>query len=142
MAYDLPILEVKTSEIEAKLTSIHLEETEMKTNQIKLLTIAIFILGVFFLLALGSGVTKVKADGPTAEETYKKSCLMCHKADASKAFDTTKADADLEKAILEGKDAKPIKMPEFASKGIDAAKAKELVAYMKAKVAAAKPPAE
>lgn len=113
----------------------------MKTNQIKLLTIAIFILGIFFLLALGSGVTKVKADG-TAEETYKKSCLMCHKADASKAFDATKADADLEKTVLEGKDAKPIKMPEFASKGIDAAQAKELVAYMKAKVAAAKPPAQ
>lgn len=114
----------------------------MKTNQIKLLTIALFILGVFFLLALGSGVTKVKADEPTVEDVYKKSCLMCHKADASKAFDATKADAELEKIVLEGKDAKPIKMPEFASKGIDAAKAKALVAYMKAKVAAAKPPAQ
>ena len=113
----------------------------MKINQIKLLTIAIFILGVFFLLALGSGVTKVKADGPTAEETYKKSCLMCHKADATKAFDATKEDALLEKAILEGKDAKPIKMPEYKSKGVDEAKAKELVAYMREKSKAAKPPA-
>lgn len=114
----------------------------MKINQIKLLTIAIFILGVFFLLALGSGVTKVKADEPTTEDIYKKNCLMCHKADASKSFDAAKADADLEKVVLEGKDAKPIKMPEYKSKGIDEAKAKALVAYMKAKVAAAKPPAE
>lgn len=112
----------------------------MKTNQIKLFIIAIFVLGIFALLALSGGVTKVKADG-TTEDLYKKSCLMCHKADASKAFDATKADADLEKVVLEGKDAKPIKMPEFTSKGVDAAKAKELVAYMKAKVAAAKPPA-
>lgn len=109
----------------------------MKT---KLFIIAMFVLGVFALLALSSDVTKVKADG-TTEEFYKKSCLMCHKADASKSFDATKADADLEKIVLEGKDVKPIKMPEYASKGVDAAKAKELVAYMKAKVAAAKPPA-
>jgi cytochrome c5 len=112
----------------------------MKINQIKIFIIAIFILGTFVLLTFPGNITKVKADG-TAEETYKKSCLMCHKADASKSFDTTKADADLEKAVLEGKDVKPIKMPEFASKGVDAAKAKELVAYMKGLRAAAKPPA-
>lgn len=111
----------------------------MKTNQIKLIATAIFTLGVFAFFVFPSNINKVKADG-TTEDLYKKSCLMCHKADASKLFDATKADADLEKVVLEGKDAKPIKMPEFASKGVDAAKAKELVAYMKAK-AAAKPPA-
>lgn len=112
----------------------------MKVNQIKLFIIAIFVLGVFALLAFSNGITTVKADG-TAKDLYEKSCKMCHKPDASKSFDATKADADLEKAILEGKDAKPIKMPEFASKGVDAAKAKELVAYMKGLKAAAAAPA-
>lgn len=113
----------------------------MKTNQIKLLTIVMFVLGIIVILTFQSNIAKVKADGNPTEEFYKKNCLMCHKADASKSFDASKADADLEKVILEGKDAKPIKMPEYKSKGVDEAKAKELVAYMREKAKAAKPPA-
>jgi len=113
----------------------------MKINHIKLLTIAVFSLLAFVVLIFQNDVAMVRADDNATEALYKKSCLMCHKPDASKAFDASKADADLEKAILEGQDAKPIKMPEFKSKGVDEAKAKELVTYMKAKRAAATPPA-
>src|SRR5437868_4741311 len=105
----------------------------MKINHIKFLTIATLVLGIGVFFAFQSNLPRVKAD-ETTEATYKRlNCHICHKADVSKLFDATKADADLEKTILEGKDAKPIKMPEFTSKGIDAAKAKELVAFMKEK---------
>ncbi len=114
----------------------------MKINHIKLLTIAAFFLLAFVVLSFQNDVALVRADDNATEALYKKSCLMCHKPDASKAFNATKADAELEKAILDGVEAKPIKMPEFKSKGVDEAKAKELVVYMKAKAAAAaKPPA-
>ena len=103
----------------------------MKTNNIKLFAIFGFVLVVIAILTVQSNLALVRADDTTNEAFYKKNCLMCHKADASKAFDATKPDADLEKVILEGKDAKPIKMPEYKSKGVDEAKAKELVAYMK-----------
>ena len=113
----------------------------MKTNQIKLLSIVAFVLGIFVLLTFQNNITKVKADDNPTEAFYKKNCVMCHKTDATKGFDATKTDADLEKIILEGKDVKPIKMPEYKSKGIDEAKAKELVAYMREKAKAATPPA-
>ena len=103
----------------------------MKTNNIKLFAIFGFVLVVIAILTVQSNLALVRADDNTTEAFYKKNCLMCHKADASKSFDATKSDADLEKVILEGKDAKPIKMPEYKSKGVDEAKAKELVAYMK-----------
>ena len=112
----------------------------MKINHIKLISIFTISMAIIVIFTFQSNVTKVSADNEI-ETYYKKTCMMCHTANATKAFDATKADADLEKTILEGKDAKPLKMPEYKSKGVDEAKAKELVAYMKSKANAAKPPA-
>lgn len=70
------------------------------------------------------------ADDPAA--TYKAKCAMCHTATASKFFDASVADAELVKAIMEGKKGeKPPFMPEFKSKGLTEADAKGLVTYMK-----------
>jgi hypothetical protein len=59
-------------------------------------------------------------------------CGMCHSPKAEKAFDPAKPDDVLVAAILKGaKGAKPPHMPEYESKGIDEAKAKAFVEYMR-----------
>ena len=69
------------------------------------------------------------ADDPAV--TYKAKCAMCHTANASKAFDATKADADLVQIILKGKKGeKPPFMPAYEGK-ITEADAQALVTYMK-----------
>ena len=75
-------------------------------------------------------VTRAYSAADDAAATYTAKCKMCHGAAAEKAFDATKADADLVKAILEGTTSKEgKKMPAFKSYNEDAAKG--LVAYMK-----------
>lgn len=65
-----------------------------------------------------------------AAATYTAKCKMCHGANAEKAFDASKAEADHVKAILEGAaSAEGKKMPAFKSLNEETAKA--LVAHMK-----------
>lgn len=63
--------------------------------------------------------------------TFKTKCQMCHTAKAAKNFDDTKADDVLAETVLKGKDAKPVKMPEFASKGMTVEQATALVLFMR-----------
>ena len=77
-----------------------------------------------------SQATAMLADfNPAA--VYKPKCAMCHGQKAEKHFDAAKSDDALAEVVLKGKaDAKP-KMPAYETKGIDADKAKAIVAHMK-----------
>lgn len=67
-----------------------------------------------------------------AAATYKSKCTACHGPKAEKKFNASMSDDDMVNAILKGKKAaKPPNMPAYEHKGIDAEKAKALVAYMK-----------
>lgn len=105
----------------------------MKLNKLKLFITASFILP---LLALAIFNTKpvgtiVSANTDVAE-TYKKSCALCHKANAEKLFDLAKTDAEHVEIILKGKKGeKPPYMPGFEAKGMTAEQAQELVTYMR-----------
>jgi mono/diheme cytochrome c family protein len=112
----------------------------MTSNRIKVFAIASLALPLLAVMMFtGSPTTSAagKADDPAA--VYKAKCAMCHTATAAKFFDATKSDADLVKAIMDGKKGeKPPFMPEFKSKGVTEADAQGLVAYMKT----LKPPAK
>jgi hypothetical protein len=79
------------------------------------------------------------ASAPSAPEefdaaaAYKEmKCGMCHSPKAERSFDPSKTDEVLVQAILKGATgAKPPNMPAYEAKGIDEAKAKAFVAYMK-----------
>ncbi|MEP6947384.1 MAG: cytochrome c [Acidobacteriota bacterium] len=105
----------------------------MTTNRIKISAIGFFAVPLLAVMIFtGSPITSAagKADDPAA--VYKAKCAMCHTATASKFFDASKADADLVKAIMDGKKGeKPPFMPEFKSKGMTEADAQGLVTYMK-----------
>jgi hypothetical protein len=68
-----------------------------------------------------------------AAAAYKEmKCGMCHSPKAEKAFDPSKTDDVLVQAIIKGATgAKPPNMPAYESKGIDEAKAKAFVVYMR-----------
>ena len=105
----------------------------MKTNRFKLFAILFFALPLLALTMFRTPPTisaAVACDDAAA--TYKAKCAMCHTATATKFFDGAKVDADLVKAIMDGKKGeKPPFMPEFKSKGLTDADAQGLVTYMK-----------
>lgn len=104
-------------------------------NQSKAKIFAIVVLSVPILLAAvfnsGSVAATPIADDDDAA-VYKAKCAMCHSPKAEKAFDPAKTDEEHVKVVLEGKKGeKPPYMPAFKDKGIDEAKAKSLVTYMR-----------
>lgn len=113
----------------------------MSTNQIKLITIAIFIILVVAFVVFKPGVKAVQAVNSTDEATiaaYKKNCLMCHGPTAAKLYDPELPHEEQIEAILKGKKgAKPPPMPAYETKGINAEQAAALVEYMKGLRAAA-----
>ena len=115
----------------------------MKTNQIKLLTIAIFAFSVFaILMSTSNTAVQVKADGDPATD-FKAKCSMCHSPKAEKNFDPTKAIDVLTNTILKGDTTKKPPMPGYEAKGMTAEQAKALAEYMVSlrTPAAATPPA-
>ena len=63
---------------------------------------------------------------------YKKNCAECHGSDAEKKFEPALPEAQLIDAILNGEKLEtPPDMPAFAEKGINEARAKALLIYMK-----------
>lgn len=106
----------------------------MKTKHIKAIVTALFILPLFLITMMSTGIERVRANSQDdAAATYKKkTCFACHKPDASKHFDPNEDDAVLVNAILKGvKGEKPPYMPAYENKGIDADQAAALVAYMR-----------
>ena len=105
----------------------------MKGRNLKLVTIAMFLVPLMLLAILGgppAGATPINGDEEAA--IYKAKCAMCHGQKAEKAFSAEHAEEELVKAILDGKKGeKPPFMPAFKDKGIDAEKAKALVTHMK-----------
>lgn len=106
----------------------------MKTNHIKVFVLAAIVLPLLIFMGINAGTSKVSASADDdAAALYKKNtCFACHKADASKHFDTALSDDELVEIILKGKKGeKPPFMPAYEAKGIDATKAAALVAYMR-----------
>lgn len=108
----------------------------MNIKQIKLFVLVALILplsaiAVFNTSAANSGSEVIRSFDETAD-IYKAKCVICHKANAEKAFNPELNDEEMVAAILKGKKAeKPPHMPEFESKGINEEKAKLLVDYMR-----------
>lgn len=106
----------------------------MNSSYLKTLVVAAVSIPLYvgLLIDTGSVPTFASAQEFDAAATYKAKCAMCHKANAEKAFDATKADADHVQAILKGVTAaKPPNMPAYGEKGITEEHAKALAAYMK-----------
>jgi mono/diheme cytochrome c family protein len=105
----------------------------MKENKLKLIVVG------FFALAIGLAATVVqpstavtlRADENEASAFFAAKCKMCHGAQADKHFDPKKPDGEFVEAVLKGRDAKPVKMPAYADKGVTEEQAKALVEYMK-----------
>jgi mono/diheme cytochrome c family protein len=103
----------------------------MKTNLLKLLTVAAFVLSAVALTFLPSGPTRVAAQEDTAT-VYKTKCAMCHSPKAEKLYDPAMAIEEQVTIILKGKKGeKPPNMPGFEAKGMTADQAKALAEYMK-----------
>jgi mono/diheme cytochrome c family protein len=63
---------------------------------------------------------------------YKANCEECHGASAEKKFNPNSPEGQMIDSILNGAKAEGSRdMPAFAEKGVDEAKAKELISYMK-----------
>ena len=106
----------------------------MKTNLLKLLTIAGFVLSVFALTSLHTVVptTRVYAGNDDPATVYKAKCAMCHSPKAEKAYDPEMPIAEQTEIILKGKKGeKPPYMPGFEAKGMTEEQAKALAEYMK-----------
>ncbi len=104
----------------------------MKTNLIKLLTLAAFVTAVFAITALRTDMTRVAAQTDAPADVYKKSCAMCHSPKAEKSYDPAKPIEEQVEVILKGKKGeKPPYMPGYEAKGMTAEKAKALAEYMK-----------
>lgn len=105
----------------------------MNVRNLKLVTIAMFLMPLLLLAIVSgppAGATPINGDEEAT--IYKAKCAMCHGQKAEKAFNAEDAEEELVKAILDGKKGeKPPYMPAFKDKGIDAEKAKALVAHMK-----------
>jgi mono/diheme cytochrome c family protein len=105
----------------------------MRTNLVKSFAIVFFVLP--FLVLAGFRTAPVIAstnnlDDPAA--AYKAKCAACHTPTASKFYDPSHKDEDQVQVILKGKKGeKPPFMPGFEAKGMTAAEAAGLAAYMR-----------
>lgn len=104
----------------------------MKTNFIKLVTIAFFALAVFALMGLRDNTTRVLAMDDDVATVYKTKCAMCHSPKAEKSYDPAMPIEEQTQIILKGKKGeKPPYMPGYEAKGMTAEQAKALAEYMK-----------
>lgn len=115
----------------------------MKTNLIKLFAVAVIALPLLAVVIFNAPSTVVVANvnhsvTPSSAQQddiaaqYKKTCAVCHKANAEKFFEPSKMDEVLVEIVLKGKKAeKPPHMPSYEDKGVDKDKAKLYVAYMR-----------
>ena len=105
----------------------------MKTNLLKLVTIAGFVLSIFALTSLHTTpLTRVYAKDDDPATVYKTKCAMCHSPKAEKSYDPAVPIEEQTNIILKGKKGeKPPNMPAFETKGITAEQAKALAEYMK-----------
>lgn len=109
----------------------------MNIKLIKLLAVA--IIGIPLLAFLIFNVSPVnavsslpKTNADEVADSYKKTCLMCHKATAEKFFDPALTDEVLVEIVLKGKKAeKPPHMPGYEEKGMTKEQAQKLVTYMR-----------
>ena len=105
----------------------------MNQSKAKIFAIVVLSVPIFLAAVFNSGsvaATPIANDDEAA--VYKAKCAMCHSPKAEKAFDPAKTDDELVAVILDGKKAeKPPHMPAYRDKGIDEAKAKSLVTYMR-----------
>lgn len=106
----------------------------MNSRNLKLFAVAAFAVPMLMFAIMNgppAGATPITGDDEAA--IYKAKCAMCHGQKAEKSFDASLPEEELVKAILDGKKGeKPPYMPAYRDKGIDEAKAKALVAHMKA----------
>jgi len=104
---------------------------QTNTNRLKLLAVAFIALLAALALVPASAHTAV-ADKPfDAAAIYKAKCAACHGKQSEKKFDATKTDDVLTEVVLKGKDAKPLKMPAYETKGVTPEQARALVANMR-----------
>lgn len=105
----------------------------MRTNQIKLLAIAIMVLSTLALMAFNSNAFGVRSNADEdVAQTFKTKCAACHTPKAEKFFDVTKTDDQSVETILKGKKGdKPPFMPGFEAKGMTAEQARALAVYMR-----------
>jgi mono/diheme cytochrome c family protein len=106
----------------------------MKTNFIKLLTIAAFALTAFALMNLHTNTTRVFAKDDDAATMYKAKCAACHSPKAEKSYDPAIPIDNQVNIILNGKKGeKPPFMPAFGTKTppVTPEQAKALAEYMK-----------
>ena len=99
------------------------------------------LLCVFVVNGLRSSITTEAQSAPEFQGEkqsfdpkayYKPNCEECHGAGAEKRFNPDNPEAQMLDSILNGATAEGAKdMPAFSQKGIDEAKAKALIAYMK-----------
>jgi len=105
---------------------------QTNTNRLKLLAVAFIALPAALALAPASARTAVADNKPfDAATVYKTKCASCHGKQAEKKFDATKTDNALTEVVLKGKDAKPLKMPAYETKGVTLEQATALVAHMR-----------
>lgn len=100
----------------------------------RLMKLAVVVAGMTLAatFVLASARARTSTDDFDAAATYRAKCFACHGAKAEKKFDATKAEDELVQTVLKGKKVeKPPNMPGYEEKGITAAQAKALVAYMK-----------
>ena len=104
---------------------------QTNTNRLKLLAVAFIALLAALALVPASAHTAV-ADKPfDAAAIYKAKCAACHGKQSEKKFDATKTDDALTEVVLKGKEAKPLKMPAYETKGVTPEQARALVANMR-----------
>jgi len=106
---------------------------QTKINRLKLLVIAlVFLLGLLALTRASAVPVRAADNKPfEAAAVYKSKCAACHGKQAEKKFDKTKTDDVLTEVVLKGKDAKPLKMPAYETKGVTQEQAAALVAHMR-----------
>jgi len=116
----------------------------MTLNRVKLFAIAVIAIPMFAIAVFK--VSPVRAVSNSVKENafmenvpqddvaaqYKKTCAVCHKANAEKSFEPSKMDEVLVEIVLKGKKAeKPPHMPGYEEKGMTKEQAKLLVTYMR-----------
>ena|ERR1700749_2526636 len=103
-------------------------------NRVKLLAVALAAVIAFLTTFVRTPASaRVVADNKPfdAAALYKSKCASCHGKQAEKKFDKTKTDDVLTQVVLKGKDAKPLKMPAYETKGVTPEQAGALVAQMR-----------
>ena len=102
-------------------------------NRVKMLAVALAAVALLMTFVRTPASARAgAADKPfEAAAVYKSKCASCHGKQSEKKFDTTKTDDVLTDVVLKGKDAKPLKMPAYETKGITADQARALVAHMR-----------